>query len=112
MLAAVIPGFDADAILQGLEAGPFIPRSGLLSSRTVEDADVRHRLRLREKIGADLLVTGVVDLDEHRTIALDDVGGLVGQGETSRGVRGERQRAFGRVEGDQERAILVRHALP
>jgi predicted AAA+ superfamily ATPase len=107
-LAAAILGFDADALLQGAEAGLPIPRSGLLLGRlfeslvtlslrvyaqaaeaqlrhlrlhggsrevdliverkdrrilaievklgrTVENADVRHLLWLREKLGANLL---------------------------------------------------------
>ncbi len=112
-LAAAILGFDADALLQGAEAGFPIPRSGLLLGRlfeslvtlslrvyaqaaeaqlrhlrlhggsrevdliversdrrilaievklgrTVEDADVRHLLWLREKLGTNLLDAVVV----------------------------------------------------
>jgi len=80
-LAAAILGFDADALLKGVEAGPRIPRSGLLLGRLFEslvtlslrvyaqaaEAELRH-LRLH---GGSHEVDLIVERSDRRIIAIE-----------------------------------------
>lgn len=80
-LAAAILGFDADALLKGVEAGPRIPRSGLLLGRLFEslvtlslrvyaqaaEAGLRH-LRLH---GGSHEVDLIVERSDRRIIAIE-----------------------------------------
>jgi len=80
-LAAAILGFDADALLKGVEAGPRIPRSGLLLGRLFEslvtlslrvyaqaaEAGLRH-LRLH---GGSHKVDLIVERSDRRIIAIE-----------------------------------------
>jgi hypothetical protein len=80
-LAAAILGFDADALLKGVEAGPRIPRSGLLLGRLFEslvtlslrvyaqaaEAQLRH-LRLH---GGSQEVDLIIERSDRRIIAIE-----------------------------------------
>jgi predicted AAA+ superfamily ATPase len=80
-LAATILGFDADALLKGTEAGPRIPRSGLLLGRLFEslvtlslrvyaqadEAQLRH-LRLH---GGGQEVDLIIERSDRRIVAVE-----------------------------------------
>jgi hypothetical protein len=80
-LAAAILGIDADALLKGVEAGPRIPRSGLLLGRLFEslatlslriyaqaaEAQLRH-LRLH---GGSQEVDLIIERSDRRIIAIE-----------------------------------------
>lgn len=80
-LAAAILGFDADALLKGVEAGPRVPRSGLLLGRLFEslvtlslrvyaqaaEAQIRH-LRLH---GGSQEVDLIIERSDRRIIAIE-----------------------------------------